>query len=243
MFKKSAVLLLALATPASAQDASWSYKATLYGWFPGFDSSVQTEYGDLNGSLSSSDVLSDLDMAFMGSFGAQNGPWGLTADLIYSDLSDSVPTPFGALFSEGTVSMRMTALSGYATYRVTETEDVQLDLGVGFRAFDMQLDATLTGAAAPTETRGGSETWIDPLIAARFVAPINDQWFVKGFADFGGTGSDDQTWQAYAGVGYKIDENWSAEAGWRYMSIKNTARDLPFDVDLNGAVFGVTYSF
>ena len=68
---------------AAAQDAPWTYSATFYGWFPGMTTSVETSVGTIESEASASASLSDLDVAFIGTFGAQKGPWGLVGDLLY----------------------------------------------------------------------------------------------------------------------------------------------------------------
>ena len=94
-----ACLGVVLATPALAQDSGWSFALSPYAWTPGITSSVETAWGKIEVDKSIGDVLSDLDLAFMGAFEARNGRWGLIADLFYADLSESHATPLGALFS------------------------------------------------------------------------------------------------------------------------------------------------
>ena len=110
-------LLLLLAGPASAQDQTWDYKATLYGWLPSMTTAVDTRFGTIESSSSASDALADLDFVFMGTVAAQNGRWGIATDLLYLSLSDTKDTPL-PLFGEGTVAVKATAVSAYALYRL-----------------------------------------------------------------------------------------------------------------------------
>jgi hypothetical protein len=184
----SGLVLLFGAHSAAAQEADWRYKATFYGWFPGLTASVGTKFGTVQGEASASDALQNLDMAFMGTFAAQNNRLGFVADLLYTDLSSTQPTPFGALFGEATVKEKVTALSGYALYRVTRDPAFVFDIGAGFRTFDMNVDVDLTAGKNPATTQSLSENWTDPLIAARVYVPISEEWFLDGFADYGGSG-------------------------------------------------------
>jgi opacity protein-like surface antigen len=235
-----ALALLAVAQPAAAED--WTYKATFYGWFPGLSASVDTKFGTLESDSSASDALSDLDMAFMGTFAAQYGRWGFVGDLLYTDLSATKATPFG-LFGEGTTDVKVTAFSGYALYRVTSDPKVSFDVGAGFRNFNVDVDVDLSPGALPAASQSLSSNWTDPLIAARLSLPINDRWFAQGFADYGGTGSGDETWQVYAGVGYAFDARWSTEIGYRYMDINKEVDDRDVSIGLSGPVLALTYSF
>jgi hypothetical protein len=62
---------------------------------PGITAAVDTAWGTVGVDKSSSDLLSRLDIAFMGAFEARNGRWGLIADLFYANLS-----PFRAVVGE-----------------------------------------------------------------------------------------------------------------------------------------------
>lgn len=234
--------LIVVAQSAAAQGADWRYQATLYGWFPGLSASVETRFGTVQGEASSSDALQNLDMAFMGTFAAQNGRLGFAADLLYTSLSATQPTPF-ALYGDATVKEDMTAFSGYVLYRVTQDPAFVLDLGAGFRTFDLDVTVNLASGVAPAAREDLGRSWTDPLIAARLHVPINEKWFLDGFADYGGSGSDDETWQLYGGVGYRFSENWSTQLGYRTMNISKDVDGRAVSLDLSGALIALTYSF
>ncbi len=240
-------LSVLLAAPAAAQSQDWTFAGSLYGWVPALSASTQTRFGTLDSDVSGSDALSDLDMAFMGTFEARRGKWGLIGDLLYVDMSSSTNTPFGLRFSDVETGVKTTAFSGYVTYRVYEDAKVAVDLGGGFRAFDVDLDLTFNPGdgpgSRPGESRSDSKTWVDPLIAGRIIVPINEKWFATAFADFGGTGSDDMTWQALASVGYRFDARWSAQLAYRYMDIEKPIGGNDTSIELYGPLIGVTARF
>jgi opacity protein-like surface antigen len=236
--------LVATATAASAQESEWRYKATLYGWLPGLSGSLETEFGTIDLEPDGSgNALSDLDMAFMGSFSAQNGRLSILGDLLYADLSSSKDTPF-ALFGDSTVDVEVAAVSGYVLYRVTNDTEVMLDVGGGFRNFDVSLGLSLSpGLSTEGASRTVDDNWTDPLLAARLTVPLDDRWFLIGFADFGGTGSGNQTWQVYAGAGYTFNERWSGQLGYRHMEVSRVIDNNDMALGLGGPVFAISYSF
>lgn len=239
------VIATALAAPASAQDGAWTYKATVYAWIPGIDTSFETlKFGTVEGNQSSNDVLSDLNFAFMGTMEAQTGRFSLIGDLIYASISMAADTPKGALFSEGVVKTSVTALSGYGMYRVSTDPALAFDLGVGFRAFSVDATATLVGAALETQSVGGDSSWVDPLVAARLIVPFNESWTGMLFGDIGGAGSSN-TWQTIATVNYRLSDAWTMNAGYRYMSIEKDLGDagVPTTISLSGPLIGFTYNF
>lgn len=245
MFRTSLpVIALLAAGPALAQGAPWTYQASLYGWLPGVSTTVDTAFGTVESESSGSSSLSDLQMAFMGTFQARNGKWGVIGDLIYTDLGQSANSPLQLRFRDADINLSMTAFSGYLTYRVHEGNRAAVDLVGGFRYFNVELDTTLNSAdSRPSVDLGGGENWAVPLIGARAIVPFNDKWFGTAFADFGTTGSDDQTWQAFASVGYKFDERWSAQLGYRYMSVEKEIGNADSTFDLSGPLLGVSMTF
>lgn len=242
--KKLVIFMLAIgaADGALAQESSWAYKATFYGWLPGIGTSVDTRFGTFEGDVSPSDALSALDMAFMGSFAAQHGRWGFIGDLLYSDMSASQDTPF-ALYGEGEAGVKLTALSGYALYRVSNDPSLQFDVGAGFRSFDVDVDVSLSPGTRPAASQSIGGNWTNALVAARLAVPLDENWSLTGFADWGGTGSGDNTWQVYAGLGYAFNDRWSTQMGYRYMEFDREFDGNEVSIDMSGLVLAVTYSF
>ena len=239
-----ACLAAALATPALAQDSGWSFALSPYAWMPGLTSSVETAWGTVEVDKSIGDVLSDLDLAFMGAFEARNGRWSLIADLFYADLSQSRPTPLGVLFSQVEIETEAKLLSGYAGYRVLEGGPVAVDLMAGFRVNSVDLDVSLAPGLLAGQRFGMSETWVDPLVGGRVRFAITDHWFATALVDVGGfrVGSD-LTWLAFASLGYQIDERWSIQGGWRHVSIDKSIDGRDVEIDLNGPLLGFTVRF
>ena len=243
----AAVALAALPAAATAQTSDWTYSASFYTWFTALGTTVDTPFGEVETELDFGDVWDALDIAFMGSFEARQGRWGLVTDLIYSDLSSEEDTPFGLRFDKAEVETKMTIFSAYAAYRVTDTPDVIFDVAAGFRYYNLDLDTRLVGAGAQSDqTFSNNESWVDPTLGARVRVDFSDRWFGNGFADVGGFGLDDSSelsWQAYAGVGYRFNETWSMQLGYRYMSIEKKIDDLDLTLELSGPMLGVTANF
>ena len=76
---------LALAqTDESATQDQWQYSAAIYLW--GADIGGKT-IGGSEVEVGFSDLLDNLEMAFMGAFAARKNNWSLLTDIIYLDLS------------------------------------------------------------------------------------------------------------------------------------------------------------
>lgn len=235
--------LTCLAGAAHAGDGDWSYRTTLYLWFPGMSASVDTPFGEISADMSASEALSNLKFGFMGTVAAEKDDWILWGDFLYTNLAVQSATPAGALWDQAEVKQKLTAVTAYGLYDINPAPEVQVAFGAGLRYFDVQVDGSLTGGlSAPVNTSGGA-SWAVPLLAAQVYAPISGNWFVNGVADWGMAGSDTQTWQVYAGAGYRFNEHWSTQAGYRVMNFQKTIGGNPVTTDLSGFVVGATYEF
>lgn len=233
-----------LAAPVAGQDSGWSFALSPYLWAPGIKSSVGTAWGSVEVDKSTGDVLSSLDLAFMGALEARNGRWGLIADLFYAKLSGSRGTPLGLLFAQARMETEAKAMTAYAAYRVANSERVSLDLMAGLRVSTIDLQLSLSPGLLARQTIGVSETWVDPVIGARTHVALNDSWFATAFADVGGAGGDaDLTWQVFASLGYQINPRWSVQGGWRYFSAEKEIDGRDVEIDFSGPLLGFTARF
>jgi hypothetical protein len=237
------IAALFVASQATAQDGGWTYSATLYGWLPGLDITADTPFGSVEGDVSASDAVTELNFAFLGAFEARNGPWGVIGDLLYLDLSTSADTP-GPLFDAAEVNPRSTVVNGYLAYRIIDNPRASVDLAAGFRSYRLQNEVVLSADLAPEQSFDSTETWTDPLVAVRFSQDFAENWYATAFLDAGGFGvGSESTWQALGTVGYRYTEHWSMQMGWRYMEANGIGDSEDIDISLSGPVFGVTYRF
>ena len=238
----SAVALLA-AGPAFTQEGGWNYSASLYLFTPSTTVGTTTPGGrPVEGTLSFSDALSNLDFAFMGAFEASNGRWSLLADYMLNDLSFGNSTPGGG-FAGVNTTFKTQILTGLVAYRAYETPTVQLDLAGGFRWFDAEASLTALPGLFPGGTTAIQEDWIDPLVGARVRFDISDRWAGTVYADYGGFSSSSETWQATLTADYALNENWDLRIGYRYLSVDHLTNGNDFSFKQSGPVFGATYRF
>lgn len=242
MKKKLIGIALIMAIPTTGHAENWEKVVTLYGWLPGLDTSIETSFGDIQSSPSGSDVLSDLDMVFMGTFEAHRGRLGFVKDIIYVDLSDTQSTPFGALFSDGTTQVKVWAVSGYLTYKFSESSTASYEVAGGLRYFDLDATVSLSEGSRPAQSNSSNDQWFEPVIGLRGKWALSEKWSASAFADYGGTDSS-ESWQILGTLNYAISDSLSARFGYRHMDVSKTIGGADVDIGISGPVFGVTYNF
>lgn len=108
------------------------------------------------------------------------------------------------------------------------------------------LDLTFSPGALAGRQQYISESWIDPLIAARISTQLNDRWSVTAAFDYGGFGigsASNETWQAIATLGYALNEDWTVMGGYRHLFVDRQNQGTDYSLEMTGLIFGATYRF
>lgn len=253
MAMKWAPLLAAMAVMAApgsaAAESDWDYTATVYGWFAGVTTTLDTPVGVVTSEIDFDEVWQDLDIGFLGALEARKGRVSLVGDLQYFDFTiESEPPPRGP-FRDAETDLKMSFVSAYATYALVDNANLRFDVGGGLRLVDVSIETDLIGqGSAPNVSVGRDKSWVDGIIAARVNRKFGDRWYGLAYADVGGFGigdSSDLTWQAFGGGGYRLNETWSVMGGYRHFVIERalTAADSDFEYELSGPVLGLQAKF
>ncbi len=248
MAAKWIILLAVMAAPGTAlAESDWDYTATLYGWFPGVSTTVETPVGEIEGEVDFDEVLETLDIAFLGAFEARKGKLSLVGDFQFFDISTEAETPSGTLFSDADVESQMILFSAYAAFALVDDADTRFEVGGGVRFADADIDTQLLGqGAVPDAAFSADGSWADLLIASRIFHRFSTRWHGVAYGDVGGFGigdSSDLTWQASAGLGYRFNETWSAVGGYRHLSVERGFDRVDVTADVSGPFLGVQASF
>lgn len=234
------VFVLIVSTAHAAGDAKWEYRGAVYLWGAGIGAT--TNHGD-DIELSFSDLLSNLDFAFMAAFEAQRGRWGGLADLVYMSVSAEDTTTGNIVGNPVTmgvdVGMKSWIITGAVTYAFYEDERNRLEALGGARYLDLdtRLDFRL---GAFLRSVAQSDDVIDGVVGLRGRTSLNDRWYLSYLADVGAGGSD-LTWQALAGFNYRFNRI-DAGFGYRYMAWEFDDYLLG-DMDVSGPYAGIRYLF
>ena len=237
-------LSVAQAADDSAGDDTWQFGGAIYLWGAGIGGETRT--GD-DIDMSFSDLMKNLDMAFMGMLTARKGKWSLLSDVIYLNVSDDKSrTTNGELIGQPVtakldVGLKSLIISAAAAYEVYENARTQLDVLAGGRYLYMKPDLEFRIADIGLRERvAESEDFIDAVVGLRGRTELNEKWGMNYYADIG-TGESDLTWQLLAGFNYRFSK---VDAAFGYRYIKWEFDDSVLDnLDVSGPYAGVRFDF
>lgn len=253
-------LLQPLAAHAQWND-QWRFNALIYVYLPdiGGTSTFPPNGASESATVDSSKILENLKFAFMGTFDASKGRWGISNDLMYLDVGgDKSGTrdisiggggiPAGA---SANVNLDVKGLiwTVAGTYEAVATPDARLQVLAGARLLSVKqnLGWEVTGniGSIPLAGRQGSneakvDNW-DAVVGlrGRVMFGSDRAWFVPYYVDVG-TGDSDLTWQAIGGIGYAF--KWGdVIAAWRYLDYNLKSSDKIQSINFNGPAIGVAF--
>lgn len=229
-------------TPPSA-DSGWTFSVSPYFWAAGL-SGQTAQFGlptiDINADFS--DIVDNLDFAAMMIGEARNGRYSLFGDLIYTNLSNDSATPLGIAATSVKVETSTYAGLAGAGYSVLEGAAGRLDVVGGVRVWSVDTDISFHGAYLDGEKRSDSATWADGLVGLRGNYSITPNFYVTGWGLVGAGGADID-WDVMAGVGYAINETFSATLGYRALGVNYSSDSFVFDAVQQGPIAGLTIRF
>lgn len=237
-----APLVLGLLLSPVVQGESWEYGAEVYVWGAGIGAT--TVSGD-DIDISFSDLISNLDMTFMGTFAARKGDLGLFADFIYLDVSDEDKTTAQIIHRpvklDVDVEMKSFIATLGAAYRIAQTDSSELELLAGARYLDLEADLGFQiGAGVKHKVSDSDDVW-DAIAGLRARTELSPEWYLTFYTD-AGRGESDLTWQVLTGINYRFDDI-DAVFGYRYLKWEFDDGEVFDDLDISGPYLGVKYFF
>jgi opacity protein-like surface antigen len=131
-------------------------------------------------------------------------------------------------------------------YQVYVEDGKMIEPFAGARYVGMKTDITITGGGpiGLSESADVDIDWWDPIIGVRGRMPLTEKLSASGFADIGGFGVGSEfTWEIFGGLDYALTDKFSANAGFRYLSIDYEGSKADLKIDMYGPVLGMTVRF
>jgi len=235
-------------TDSSASQDQWQYSGAIYLW--GADLGGHTVRGS-EVEVGFSDLVDNLEMAFMGAFSARKNKWSLFSDVIYmnlgADKTANLSIPVGPMQIPVTTSVSLDVeawilhfAGGYNLYSEGKS---RLDLIGGARYLDLSTDMFLElQSLGPGLSRTVSEsltTW-DGIVGLTGNASLSERWFLPYYIDIG-TGQSKLTWQATAGIGYRAGRIWDVALVYRHLEWDFDSTLVVDEINFSGPTLGVIF--
>lgn len=234
----------------------WRHSIGVFAFMPGSTYGTSTVAGrSVDVDMDLGEIVDVLDFAAAGRYEGWNGNYGVIVDANYAGIGEAGVLP-GPLGSGIEVSVRQKWLGVLGAYRVSDgtygsanqryTIDIQG--GVRYNSIKQTVDITTPGPGVPP-TFGGDQGWFEPVIGARGMWRINDQWTTIASLDLGGFGAGGNDLQVGANIGFDYQpwQNTAVTFGYRYFSVdySDTLSDGVFAYDMvqHGPYLGLKYFF
>lgn len=242
---------LSVFAESSDNNDEWQFGGDVYLW--GAEIKADTTAGPKI-DIPFHDIISDLDMAVMGSLWARKDKLKLYADIIYLDIDDSEKGSFSIpigprgreLIEVGDKinwELKAWIVQPMAAYRVYETPKYSIDFTAGARYLwievDLELRTTGPFANRKVKTSDSGHNW-DGIVGIKVDYEFNDKWGVGVYFD-GGSGDSDYTWQGVAGLNYKFD-SFTGVFGYRHLKWDFNSGPLE-DLKISGPYAGARFTF
>ncbi|MDV5170422.1 hypothetical protein [Photobacterium rosenbergii] len=240
---------------SNASEASqWQYEFTPYLLAAGMEGTTGVRGFTTDLDASFSDIISDLDMGFMGLFTARKGRWVLGLEGVYIDLNNesSAPVQGSAGFLTGNgkldVSSTMYIAQGTVGYQLVDDGKTTLEGFGALRYTRMEVDMDIVIAFDPPAPFGGdasagdTENWADVVIGMHALHALSDKVKLTGYLDIGGGGSD-LTYQLMAGVNWEFSKGYTAKLGYRHLYWDYEDDGFVWDMAAKGPYLGLGIRF
>src|SRR5262249_40163705 len=213
---------------------------TPYLWFAAIHGTSGVRGHDANIDASTSDVLSYLNLGFMGSSTIRHNRLVLPIDFMWVKLTDKKALPFDQGATSAKAEFKQTVFTPGVGYRLLDREFVKVDAYGGIRYWHVNSSLTLQ----PTVLGGFSSSadWVDGIGGARIYGQLNKiiSFTMAGDAGAGQANSD---YELLGVFGFRVAKKWTLKAGYRYMAINYRPQStFVYDVAQSGIIFGATWS-
>ena len=242
------LFLFAMAGPCGAQgnpttdDGNWHVALSPYLWFPGVSGTAGAGPITVSVRASPGDLLSNFRFGLMGITDVSRSRFVAPLDLVWVRLADEKALPPTNL---GITSANFKATQFIVTpkigFRLVNSEKVQIDALTGVRYWYFGETLSFSPSSLGLQAHR-SQNWVDPLVGGRITFPLSPKIVVSVGGDVGGWGAGSQLdYQIAGALGYKIDPDWTIQAGWRYLYANYRGQAI-FDAHMSGVAFGLTYN-
>jgi hypothetical protein len=234
------VVILAATGAAEAQageaSAGWSWTVSPYFLAPNMTGTAGVRGLEVDVDADPGDIFDRLQFGAMMYVEARKGPWAISLDGTYMDLSqDAKELPLTVGMQQGGVAVTV--------YRhVTPWAEVLIK-----GTFNI-LSASLEGSGPLGIDESDDKSWFDPGLGVRLSVPDAGKWDLSLQGDIGGFGvGSDFAWQIYPIVGYRFSDLFELAGSYRAISMDYSSGEgsdeFIYDLTTFGPQLGLLFHF
>ncbi|MCV9943983.1 MULTISPECIES: hypothetical protein [unclassified Rhizobium] len=251
------VAMVAFASPGKAADptplapdvavvetpSGWTFTVAPYFWGAGISGDIgQFGLPEVHIDSSFTDILRNLDFAFMAAGEARYDRFSVFGDIIYTKLGADGDTRRGILADSIDITSKTFAGLLGVGYSILEDQSGHLDVVAGVRVWSVDTDISFNGGILDGIERSDSATWVDGMAGVRGNYFFTPEVYLTGWGLVGAGGAD-VDWDVALAVGYKFTDTISAVAGYRALGVNYDNDGFVFDIVQQGPIIGVAIHF
>jgi len=231
----AAIALQGAAPAALAADSGFT--VTPYLWAVGIDGDIQAHGEDTNVSMDFQDVVDNLDMAGSVLLEGNVGNWVSYAMVDYLSLdTGDVQTRFPG--RDADLELDSTMITAATGYRVHMSERSTIDVQVGIRYAQMDVQASIEGVGQ----RDADNTIYDGILALRPRLALSKNWTFSPTMSIG-AGDSDLTWELSPQFVYDCSCGFEVRLGYRNLNYEFEKGSDSLDLTIKGPVIGFGFFF
>lgn len=220
-------------------ESDWKFGVEIYSWAASLGGDLTVRGQSFDFGYGFGDVLQQLDMAGFVTTNLRYKRISLLADVLYIKLSPQANPAFPP-FLTSNLGVQMVIANGIGLYRVWESDGNFLELGGGLRYVYNRTKATTVSLLIPATFSSSTLHSVNGVAALHGVYNFTPKFYTGFYGDIG-AGDAELTWQALGSLNYRLTENLTASAGFRWLQFRSGNGNL--DIAMFGPYAGLVIWF
>ena len=234
-------IVLATAPLANAQaDEGWDWGLTPYVWAASISADLREDAPPVGNESDFSDIISKIDMAFMGHVEGQGDDFGAFGDVMYLSMADGRDGRFAR--TDADLDALVFELAGVWAPGEVRNQGIEIFGGLRHIVVDVNVDIDPNVALLNTWNTGIDQSFSDAMLGVRYKGAINDKWGYALRAD-GSWGDTEGTYSTSIMFAYKTESGGAWNFGYRYMETELAVKTTSVALQLHGPIVGYTFNF
>ncbi|WP_416908987.1 MAG: hypothetical protein ACMVO5_05080 [Polymorphobacter sp.] len=236
--RRALLVAVLLANPAAAhaQESGWRFLVQPYLLLPSMDGKAAVAGIDANVDVGARDIVSNLNIGFLGYVEAGKGDLSFGVDVNYMNLDAN---PDDARVS---ANVSQTAVQPILFYRVADY--FELMGGLRYNRINLGLSSDI----AAIDGREQTKDWVDPILGFRFNGPLSKTTSFGVLANVGGFGvGSDIAVQVRPMLNFAVGSGITLDAGYQFVYMDyetgTGTNRFAYDVLTTGPILGLTFRF